>query len=79
MSDKFPTPAHYAKPVTPWMLQQHMESSGSAFIDARRTDAIEYCFRNKGDMREDLEKARACITAAIDEADRLFPRKPTQF
>lgn len=59
-------PAHYATPVTPWCLDRHMESSGSAFVDSRRTDVIEYCFRNKGDLLGDLKKARHCLDAAIE-------------
>jgi len=59
------TPAHYNKPVTPWDLQRHMESSGNCFVDSRRTDAIEYCFRMKGDLLGDLKKARHCIDEAI--------------
>ena len=43
-----------------------MESSGSVFVDARRTDVIEYCFRNKGDLLGDLKKARHCLDAAIE-------------
>lgn len=60
-------PKHYDKPVSPWCLERHMESSGNAFVDARRTDAIEYCFRMKGDLLGDLEKARHCLDAAIEE------------
>jgi len=62
-------PAHYDKPVTPWDLQQHMETMGSVFIDARRTDVIEYAFRVKGslvDQIADLEKAAHCAQAAAD-------------
>lgn len=59
-------PQHYATPVTPWCLHRHMESSGSAFVDARRTDVIEYCFRMKGDLLGDLKKARHCLDAAIE-------------
>ena len=59
------TPEHYNKPVTPWCLERHMESSGSAFVDSRRTDAIEYCFRMKGDLIGDLRKARHCLEEAI--------------
>lgn len=70
MSEIKPTtvlvPEHYAKPVTPWCLERHMESSGNAFVDSRRTDAIEYAFRMKGDLLEDLKKARHCLDAAID-------------
>lgn len=59
------TPAHYDKPITPWMLQECMESTGNAFIDARRTDVIEYVFRIKDNPLEDLKKARHCLDAAI--------------
>lgn len=59
------TPKHYDKPVTPWHLEMHMESSGNAFVDSRRSDAIEYCFRIKDDLLEDLKKARHCLDAAI--------------
>lgn len=63
------TPKHYDKPVTPWDLQRHMDTSGDVFVDARRTDAIEYCFRMKGDLIGDLRKARHCIEAAIDQLE----------
>lgn len=59
------TPKHYNKPVTPWDLERHMESSGNVFVDARRTDAIEYCFRMKDDLLADLKKARHCLDEAI--------------
>lgn len=59
-------PPHYDKKVQPWDLERVMESSGNAFVDARRTDAIEYCFRMKGDLLGDLLKARHCLDAAID-------------
>lgn len=47
-----------------------MESSGSAFVDARRSDAIEYCFRIKDDLLGDLKKARHCIDVAIVELEK---------
>jgi len=70
-------PDHYNKPVTPWDLEKYMESSGNAFVDSRRTDAIEYCFRNKeGKILEDLKKARHCMDEAIkvleEEAKKGF-------
>lgn len=65
-------PPHYAGDVTPWDLQRCMQSSGSAFIDSRRTDAIEYCFRMKGDLLGDLKKARHCI----DEAIKTLTERP---
>ena len=70
-------PQHYATPVTPWCLVRHMESSGSAFVDARRTDAIEYCFRMKGDLLGDLKKARHCLDAAIEVLSANSQDHPT--
>jgi hypothetical protein len=58
-------PTYYAGTVTPWDLQKCMKTSGSVFVDARRTDAIEYCFRMKDDLVGDLHKARHCIDEAI--------------
>jgi hypothetical protein len=69
--NNIPIPSHYNKPVTPWDLELHMESSGSAFVDARRTDTIEYAFRKKDNMLEDLMKARHCLDAAIQELSRI--------
>jgi Cdc6-like AAA superfamily ATPase len=46
-----------------------MDSSGDTFVDARRTDAIEYCFRMKGDLIGDLRKAKHCIEAAIEQLE----------
>jgi len=66
------TPPHYSGPVTPWDLEKCMQSSGSVFIDSRRTDAIEYCFRMKGDLLGDLIKARHCL----DEAIRVLEASP---
>ena len=66
------TPEHYAGTVTPWDLQRSMKSTGNVFIDARRTDAIEYCFRLKGDLLDDLKKARHCI----DEAIKVIESQP---
>lgn len=62
-------PSHYAGKVTPWDLQKCMKSSGNAFVDARRTDAIEYCFRMKDDLLGDLKKARHCMEEAIKELE----------
>jgi len=42
-----------------------MESSGNAFVDSRRSDAIEYAFRIKDNLLEDLKKARHCLDEAI--------------
>jgi len=64
------TPAHYAGTVTPWDLERCMVSSGNAFVDSRRTDAIEYCYRMKGNLLQDLLKAKHCIEAAIQELEK---------
>lgn len=64
-------PPHYNKPVTPWCLEKHMESSGNAFIDSRRSDAIEYCFRIKDDLLSDLKKARHCMDEAIKVLEQI--------
>lgn len=58
-------PKHYQTEVSPWDLQKHMASSGNAFIDGRRCDAIKYIFRNKKSLLEDLKKAKHCLEAAI--------------
>lgn len=63
-------PKHYDKAVTPWDLERHMESSGNAFVDARRTDVIEYAFRIKDDLLGDLKKARHCLDAAIQVLEK---------
>ena len=68
-------PDHY-RPTgdgpTPWDLQKVMQSSGSCFVDARRTDAIEYAFRMKdGKLLEDLRKARHCLDEAIGHLEGL--------
>lgn len=71
------TPSHYSptgSPVTPWALQEHMQSSGNAFVDARRADAIKYAFRVKDDILSDLKKARHCL----DEAIRVMEAGATQ-
>jgi hypothetical protein len=73
-------PKHYDKPVTPWDLERHMETSGNAFVDSRRSDAIEYTFRIKDDLLGDLRKARHCIDEAIKvlEANAGHLAPPTQ-
>jgi hypothetical protein len=63
-------PKHYDKDVDPWDLERCMDSSGNAFVDARRTDVIEYCFRIKESLLEDLKKARHCLDAAIEELEK---------
>jgi len=63
-------PDHYDKPVSPWELERSMESTGNAFVDARRTDAIEYAFRLKGDLQGDLKKAIHCLQAALEVAEQ---------
>jgi hypothetical protein len=52
---------HYGNGCTPWDLQRSMESWGSLFIDARRTDVIEYLFRKKGDKQKQLDDARKAL------------------
>jgi len=59
-------PPHYDFPVTPWCLEKHMPSTGDTFVDSRRTDAIEYAFRIKDDIEQDLRKAAHCLLAAAD-------------
>lgn len=66
-------PSHYDKAIQPWDLQRCMESSGNLFVDARRTDVIEYAFRMKGDrkqLRDDLLKAIDCLKASVEELER---------
>ncbi len=60
--------------VSPWSLQQVMQTSGSAFVDSRRSDAIKYVFRMKGDLRiaEDMQKAKHCIEAGLIELHNLI-------
>jgi len=53
--------AHYGKGLQPWDLQRHMQSWGSVFVDARRTDVIEYLFRKKGDTSKQLDDARKAL------------------
>ncbi len=72
------TPKHYKTSpdaVTPWVLQKSMQSSGSAFVDARRADAIEYAFRLKGDLLGDLKKAMHCLQEAIGELEEPNPKQ----
>ena len=69
------TPKHYAGEVTPWDLERCMKSSGDAFVDARRTDVIEYCFRIKDNLLDDLIKARHNLEVAIE---RLEQKKHVQ-
>lgn len=65
---------HYAGKTDPWELQRTMQTSGNAFVDARRADAIKYAWRNKeGKMLEDLKKARHCLDAAIQELEKPKP------
>ena len=63
------TPKHYQAEVSPWDLQKHMPSSGNAFVDGRRCDAIKYIFRNKESLLEDLKKAKHCLEAAIERLE----------
>lgn len=63
------TPKHYRAEVSPWDLQKYMFSSGNAFVDGRRCDAIKYIFRNKESLLEDLKKAKHCLEAAIERLE----------
>jgi len=63
------TPKHYQAEVSPWDLQKYMFSSGNAFVDGRRCDAIKYIFRNKKSLLEDLKKAKHCLEAALERLE----------
>lgn len=72
--------SHYGDGLQPWDLQCHMKPSGDVFIDARRTDVIEYVFRLKADpsygcerkgLRADCEKAIHNLQAIIARIDQL--------
>lgn len=63
---------HYKGKIDPWELQRVMKTSGNAFVDARRADALKYAWRMKGDTQkllEDLRKAIHCLQAAIKELE----------
>jgi len=64
------TPSHYKGKVTPWCLQRSMETTHNVFIDARRTDAIEYAFRIKDNPAEDWRKAAHCLIEAAEEYEK---------
>lgn len=53
--------AHYGAGLQPWDLQRHTPSWGNVFIDARRTDVIEYLFRRKGDRAKQLDDAKKAL------------------
>ena len=60
---------HYQAETSPWDLQKSMKSSGNAFVDSRRSDAIRYAWRMKGDKKkllEDLKKALHCLESGIE-------------
>ena len=76
--------AHYGNGVQPWALQESMETSGDAFVDGRRCDAIKYVHRMKGKgamklakLLDDLRKARHCIDAAIKRLELILERNNT--
>jgi hypothetical protein len=62
---RLPTPAHYDKPVQPWDLIEGMESSGKVLVDHLRAASIEWTFRNKADLKEDLQKSVSALLKAI--------------
>lgn len=68
------TPEHYGTGLTPWDLQRDMKSSGSLFVDARRTDIIEYAFRDKGQLKSDMEKIIHNAQAVLDHLDGNFKK-----
>lgn len=73
---------HYQQGVStsPWDLQLSMKSSGSAYVDARRADAIKYAFRMKGDLKklaEDLRKAADCALAGAKEIEAILGKTPS--
>lgn len=71
---------HYGAGLQPWDLQCDMPTSGDVFIDARRTDVMEYVFRLKADsslgcqlagLRADALKARHNLDAIIARIDQI--------
>lgn len=61
--------------VSPWSLQREMVSSGDAFVDARRADAIKYAFRVKGNhakLLEDLRKAADSARAGAEHLEKML-------
>jgi hypothetical protein len=64
--------------VTPWDLQQVLESTGDVFVDGRRCDILKYVSRIKGEgknripkLLSDFRKAKHCIEAAIAKLEQL--------
>ena len=70
------TPEHYSNGIQPWDLQKHMPSWGSVFIDARRTDAQEYLFRDKkGTLSKRLSDAKKALhncEEIVKEVERMI-------
>ena len=73
---------HYGTGLQPWDLQIHMQPSCDVFIDARRTDVLEYVFRIKQEPRDetvwaaikrDAIKAKHNLEAIIARCDQLDP------
>lgn len=70
-------PEHYQKPVAPWDLIACMTSSGDAHLDFLRGNVIKYAWRTKESLREDLEKAKACLEEALRRMDASeSPERP---
>lgn len=68
---------HYGKGLQPWDLQRDMQSWGSVFVDARRTDAMEYLFRKKGDRSKQLDDAKKAlhnVQVIIEELEKEDPQ-----
>ncbi len=76
---------HYGDGCTPWHLQRSMTSWGSVFLDARRTDVIEYVFRVKGDRSKQLDDARKAlhnlqeIVKELEEELGIEPKEDTSW
>lgn len=73
---------HYGAGLQPWDLQRDMRSWGSVFIDARRTDAMEYLFRKKGDRDKQLDDAKKAlhnVQVIIEELQKEDQQLPLKF
>lgn len=69
---------HYGKGLQPWDLQCHMLGTGDVFIDARRTDVMEYVFRIKapleGGQNATLDGVCADALKAIHNLQAIIAR-----
>ena len=72
--------AHYGKGLQPWDLQRHMPSWDNVFIDARRTDVMEYLFRRKGGPEKWLDDAKKALhncQVIIEELEKQYESPST--